>query len=251
MVTIKVVATSEEQANHGLVKTDDLVAMGVKRMGQEYGLGPGAHFLEECRVLAANEMERSLISSHVTLHATILPKGHGVAHDLRQRERGEILAQQAVVMERLAVGHGHDARLVGEKSREAGGLLTIDPHHVGRIFNNGGKGLVAEPEIAKVRVAQQHAQHCKAQLEHPRHPPWLPHYVNSHPECALRLLHVASRDVVAIIAPHLKRRLLARSLDEMVRQGGCRPTVVEGGHRYGYQCYFHSMKKWLVINDAL
>ena len=227
MLAIEVIASGEEQTNFRLVKTDGLVAMGVKRMGQEHDLGLGAHLTEECRVLTAYEMESSLIASHVTLHAAILPKGHGVAHDLRQRERGEILAQQAVVMERLAVGHGHDARLVGEKSREAGGLLTIDPHHVGRIFNNGGKGLVAEPEIAKVRVAQQHAQHCKAQLEHPRHPPWLPHYVNSHPEGTLRLFHLVSRDVVAIISPHLKSRLLARSLDDMVRQRGCRPAVVE------------------------
>lgn len=229
MLAIEVIASGEEQANHWLVKTDGLVAMGVKRMGQEYGLGPGAHFLEECRVLAANEMKRSLIASHVTLHAAILPKGHGVAHDLRQRERGEILAQQAVVMERLAVGHGHDAWLVGKESREAGGLLTIDPHHVGRIFNNGGKGLVAEPEIAKVRVAQQHAQHCKAQLEHPRHPPWLPHYVYSHAEGTLRLFHLVSRDVVAIIAPHLKLRLVSCSLDDMVWQCRCCPTVVERG----------------------
>lgn len=227
MLAIEVIASGEEQANHWLVKTDGLVAMGVKRMGQKHDLGLWAHLAKECRVLTANEMESSLIASHVTLHAAILPKGHGVAHDLRQRERGEILAQQAVVMERLAVGHGHDARLAGKESREAGGLLTIDPHHVGRIVNNGGKGLVAEPEIAKVRVAQQHSQHRKAQLEHPRHPLWLPHYVYSHAECALRLLHVASRDVVAIKAPHLKRRLLASPLDNMVGQRGCRPTVVE------------------------
>ena len=110
MEAIIVVAPSEEQANLWLVKTDSLVAMGIKWMGQEHGLGPRANFPEESRVLTTNEMKSSFIAPHITLHATILPKGQGVAHDLLQRECGEVLTQQAVVMERLTVGHGNNAR---------------------------------------------------------------------------------------------------------------------------------------------
>ena len=79
--------------------------------------------------------------------------------------------------------------------------------------------------------------------EHPGHPPRLAQDVDLHAEGALRLRHVGWWYMIAIVSPHLKPRVLARTLDEMVRQGGCRPTVVEGGYRYGYQCYFHSMKK--------
>ena len=78
-------------------------------------------------------MEGGGIVSHATFHAAVLPKGKGIAHYLRQRECGEVLAQHAVIIERLAVGHGGNAGNVGEEPREVGNLLAVDPHLVGRI----------------------------------------------------------------------------------------------------------------------
>ena len=71
------------------------------------------------------------------------------------------------------------------------------------------------------------AQHCKMELEHPRYPPWPTHDVYPHAEGALGLFHPLGGNMIYVVAPHLKRRLAARSLYEVVGQRRRRPTIVE------------------------
>lgn len=229
-----VISTGEKQANLRLTEADGLVAMSIQGMWQEQGLGFGAHLPEKRRVLSANEMEGGVVATHGTLHAAILPESQGVAHDLRQGERSEVLAQHAMVIERLAVGHGGDARNVGEEPSEVRYLLAVDPHLVGRISEDLCVRRCAKPNVARQRIAHDDTQHGQVELEHPRHPPWPPHDVYSHAEGALRLLHAGSGNVIYIVAPHLERCLVASSLYEMVGQRRSRPTVIErrGGKSY-------------------
>ena len=131
MLAIEVIASGEEQTNHWLVKTDGLVAMGVKRMGQEHDLGLGAYLPEKRGVLSAHEMEHGMAVAHGALHASILPESPGVAQYLRQRPRGEVLAKQAVIVQRLAVGHGSYSRHIWEEVGKMGYLLSVNPQLVG------------------------------------------------------------------------------------------------------------------------